>query len=538
MTRESTSACPETALLLPGNISVFKGEIKMTDISRRKLFGAAGAASLGLAGMVPVASASECGKPVKWNETKEFVIIGTGFAGLAAALEAHQGGMKSDQILILEKMSFPGGNSVINGGAVAAAGTDMQKAEGIKDSPDLLYADIVKAGGGLAHPELARHIADESVENFYWLRDKIGVKFKAVTYHGGHSVKRSHAVESNSGAGFILPMLERLKEVGIKPQLRTKVEQLIVNDKGCVEGVKARTGYTFGKEESGKVVYIRATKGVLLATGGFSQNVKMRMSHDPRLTAAFTSTNQPGATGETIQQAQEIGANTIQMDWIQLGPWTSPDEQGFGVAPLFVESAVGYGPMIDPATGKRFVKETGNRKVRADAIVAIGHPCLIYTSAVNAKANIIGKNMTDELYKHAREAGVVKEYPTLKAMADDLKIPFDQLKKTNDDFNSYMKAKKDPEFDCMIFDNAVPNEEGPFLAVRLWPRVHHCMGGLEINNKAEVLSCRGEPIKGLYAAGEVTGGVHGMVRLGTVAVADCMIFGRTAARTALAFKGC
>lgn len=538
MTRESTSACPETALLLPGNISVFKGGIKMTDISRRKLFGAAGAASLGLAGMVPVASASECGKPVKWNETKEFVIIGTGFAGLAAALEAHQGGMKSDQILILEKMSFPGGNSVINGGAVAAAGTDMQKAEGIKDSPDLLYADIVKAGGGLAHPELARHIADESVENFYWLRDKIGVKFKAVTYHGGHSVKRSHAVESNSGAGFILPMLERLKEVGIKPQLRTKVEQLIVNDKGCVEGVKARTGYTFGKEESGKVVYIRATKGVLLATGGFSQNVKMRMSHDPRLTAAFTSTNQPGATGETIQQAQEIGANTIQMDWIQLGPWTSPDEQGFGVAPLFVESAVGYGPMIDPATGKRFVKETGNRKVRADAIVAIGHPCLIYTSAVNAKANIIGKNMTDELYKHAREAGVVKEYPTLKAMADDLKIPFDQLKKTNDDFNSYMKAKKDPEFDCMIFDNAVPNEEGPFLAVRLWPRVHHCMGGLEINNKAEVLSCRGEPIKGLYAAGEVTGGVHGMVRLGTVAVADCMIFGRTAARTALAFKGC
>ncbi|WP_410099801.1 FAD-dependent oxidoreductase, partial [Sutterella wadsworthensis] len=215
----------------------------MTDISRRKLFGAAGAASLGLAGMVPVASASECGKPVKWNETKEFVIIGTGFAGLAAALEAHQGGMKSDQILILEKMSFPGGNSVINGGAVAAAGTDMQKAEGIKDSPDLLYADIIKAGGGLAHPELARHIADESVENFYWLRDKIGVKFKAVTYHGGHSVKRSHAVESNSGAGFILPMLERLKEVGIKPQLRTKVEQLIVNDKGCVEGVKARTGY-------------------------------------------------------------------------------------------------------------------------------------------------------------------------------------------------------------------------------------------------------------------------------------------------------
>ena len=153
------------------------------------------------------------------------------------------------------------------------------------------------------------------------------------------------------------------------------------------------------------------------------------------------------------------------MDWIQLGPWTSPDEQGFGVAPLFVESAVGYGPMIDPATGKRFVKETGNRKVRADAIVAIGHPCLIYTSAVNAKANIIGKNMTDELLKHAlkirRREGISRRSRTI---ADDLQDPvLTQLKKTNDDFNSYMKAKKDPEFDCMIFDNAVPNEEGPFL---------------------------------------------------------------------------
>ena len=504
----------------------------MTDISRRKLFGAAGAASLGLAGMVPVASASECGKPVKWNETKEFVIIGTGFAGLAAALEAHQGGMKSDQILILEKMSFPGGNSVINGGAVAAAGTDMQKAEGIKDSPDLLYADIIKAGGGLAHPELARHIADESVENFYWLRDKIGVKFKAVTYHGGHSVKRSHAVESNSGAGFILPMLERLKEVGIKPQLRTKVEQLIVNDKGCVEGVKARTGYTFGKEESGKVVYIRATKGVLLATGGFSQNVKMRMSHDPRLTAAFTSTNQPGATGETIQQAQEIGANTIQMDWIQLGPWTSPDENGFGLAPLFLEPAVGYGLMIDPATGKRFIQETGNRKVRADAIVAIGHPTLIYVSEKNAQNKIIGKNMTPELFDRAVKSGVVKKVANLKELADTYKVPYDELKKTNEKFDSYIKAQKDPDFNCMMFKDAVPNGDGPYYVCRLWPRVHHCMGGLVINNKAQVENARGQVIPGLYAAGEITGGVHGMVRLGTVAVADCIIFGRTAARTA------
>ena len=159
----------------------------MTDISRRKLFGAATAAAVGSLSFTRTVSAAEA-KAIQWNETKEFVIIGTGFAGLAAALEAHQLGMAADQILVLDKMPAPGGNSIINGGAVAAAGTDMQEKEGIKDNADLLFSDIMKAGGGLAHPSLARRIADESVENFYWLRDKIGVKFKAVTYQDRKSV--------------------------------------------------------------------------------------------------------------------------------------------------------------------------------------------------------------------------------------------------------------------------------------------------------------------------------------------------------------
>lgn len=508
----------------------------MTNQSRRQflktgaLFGAASAAA---AVAAPAVAGQE---PQKWDETTGIVIVGTGFAGLGAALEAYYLGAKKEDIVILEKMPTPGGNSIINGGAIAAAGTDMQAKEGIKDSADLLYADILKAGGGLCHPALARRIADESVSNYEWLRDEIGVKFKAVTYHGGHSVKRSHAVTNNSGSGFVLPMLEKLKSFGIEPRLRTIVDQIIVNDKKEVVGVKVRTGYRFGKETSGKVRYIRATKGVILASGGFAQNVKFRMSQDPRLNEKFTSTNHRGATGEMIQEAMELGANTVGMDWIQLGPWTSPDEQGFGVAPLFVESCVGLGPMVDPATGKRFIKETGNRKVRADAIVAIGHPCLIYTTEANVFKFIKGKNMTDKLFEHALNTKVLRKFDSLKAMADEYKIPYAQLEETNKKFNGYMTAKKDPEFDCMFFDGAATNEKGPYYVVRLWPRVHHCMGGLEINNDAQVLSVRGNPIKGLYAAGEATGGVHGMVRLGTVAVADCIIFGRVAARHAMKTK--
>ena len=500
----------------------------MTDISRRSLLGTAAALGLG-----PVASAAMAGvsAPQKWDRTVNFLIIGTGFAGLAAALEAHEQGMKS--VLVVDKMPTYGGNSIINGGAIAAAGTDMQKKAGIKDNADLLYSDIMKAGGGLAHPQLARHIADESVANYEWLRDKIGVKFKAVTYHGGHSVPRSHAVVENTGAGFINPMYKKCQEYGIPVELRTIVDDFVVGKNGEVLGVKVRTRYRFGKEDSGRVQYIRAVNGVLIASGGFAQNVRMRTDHDPRLTAAFTSTNHPGATGEVIQSAQMIGANTIQMDWIQLGPWTSPDEKGFGLAPLFVESTVGYGPMVDPATGKRFIKETGNRKVRADAIVALGHPVLIYACEKNVMNKVVGHNMTPEMFKKVQERGTIRKFNTLKELADFYKIPYDVLEKENAKFNGYMKAKKDPDFDCMFFDDGVPNEVGPFYACRLWPRVHHCMGGLEINNEAQVIDARGKVIPNLYAAGEATGGVHGMVRRGTVAVADCTIFGRTAARTAV-----
>lgn len=504
-------------------------------LGRRSFLKSTGSAAA-LLGLAAVSSAKAEEKDIHWDQTVNYLIIGTGFAGLAAALESHYLGMKD--VLVIDKMPSPGGNSIINGGAISAAGTDMQQKAGIKDSPDLLFADIMKAGGGLAHASLGRRIADESVANYEWLRDQIGVKFKAVTYHGGHSVPRSHAVQENSGAGFINPMLAKCKEFGIPIQLRTIVDELIVSPSGCVLGVKARKNYRMGRENSGKVVYIRSLKGVLIASGGFSQNVKMRSSHDPRLTSAFTSTNHPGATGEMIQHAQKIGANTIHMDWIQLGPWTSPDENGFGIAPLAVESMVGYGPMIDPATGKRFIKETGNRKVRADAIVALGHPALIYTTEENFMNKVVGKNMKQEQFETALKNNVIRKFDTLDELAAFYKVPLEALKETNKKFNEYMKAKKDPEFDCMFFKDGKLLEHGPYFALRLWPRVHHTMGGLEINDKAQVLDVEGKPIPGLYAAGEATGGVHGMVRLGTVAVADCMIFGRTATRIANEFKGC
>ena len=151
---------------------------------------------------------------------------------------------------------------------------------------------------------------------------------------------------------------------------------------------------------------------------------------------------------------------------------------------------------------------------------------------------VVGKNMKQEQFEAALKNGVIRKFDNLKSLAEFYKLDYATLEKENETFNGYMKAKKDPEFDCMFFNDGVQNVKGPFYAIRLWPRVHHTMGGLEINEKAQVLNVKGEPISGLYAAGEATGGVHGMVRLGTVAVADCIIFGRIAARTANAWGGC
>lgn len=468
--------------------------------------------------------------PKHWDKTVNIIIIGTGFAGLAAALQAAS--EKEKSILLIDKMGMPGGNSIINGGDLTAAGTDMQAKLGIKDSADLLYKDMLKAGGNLNHPELARKIADESVKNYEWCRDYVGVTFGRVNYHGGHSVKRSHQTTQLSGAGIIVPMLNKLKSEGIVPQLKTKVEDFIVKN-GTVIGIKVRENYRFPKEDSGVVKYYRARKAVIIASGGFSNGVKMRQVHDPRLDERFTSTNQPGATGEVIQAAQMIGAADVQMDWIQLGPWTSPDEQGFGFTPLFCERIIGYGIMVDPATGKRFFKETGNRKERADAIIQVGHPVLILADSVNVKNMVAAKHLEAGLAN-----GAIKAFNTPEEIAKYYKMPVEPFVKQLNAWNGYIEKKldHDPELDSMIFKDAVPNIHPPYYVARLWPRVHHTMGGLVINAKAEVLNARLKPIGHLYAAGEATGGVHGMVRLGSVAGADCITFGREAGRQAVKNK--
>ena len=497
--------------------------------SRRQFLTAAGAvtgATLGAVALAPqsASAATTARIPKHWDEVADVVVIGTGFAGLAAAVEARAAGADT---LIIEKMAVHGGNSIINGGDFAAAGTKVQAEAGVQDSPEQMLQDMLKAGSWLNNPELAKLVAYGSAEALEWTQTYIGAQYFRLNFHGGHSVKRSHQCVGASGAELVNKLLAKALSLGARVEKRTKLVRIVTSDTGRVLGVEVRRGYLYPNEDSGAPAFIKARRGVVLASGGFSQDVKLRQIYDPRITPKFESTNQPGATGEALLAACKIGAMDTQMDWIQLGPWTSPDETGFGQVPQFCERLVGYGLMVDPATGKRFFKETGNRKERADAIIRIGHPVLII-----GDSEAVAKQVLPKVLEHTVDLGVIRKFDTLDALAQHYGMPVTAFQEQVARWNGFVEKKLDEDFGCMIFKDATTTAKPPYFVARLWPRVHHTMGGLVIDKDARVMSFDLAPVSGLYAAGEATGGVHGAVRLGSVAMADCVVFGRIAGKNA------
>jgi len=468
----------------------------------------AGVAASGLVLGPREASATEL--PKKWDEEADVVIIGSGFAGLAAAIEAKNAGAS---VTILEKMRVPGGNSIINGGIIAAAGSPLQDSVGIKDSPDLLYKDMMKAGLNLNHPDLARTVAVKSNESVQWTIEYLGVKYKErVVQLGGHSVPRSYTTYNQSGSAIVRQQLAKIKELGMEVRTQAYLTKLLTDGDGAVRGLKISEGYVFPKANSG------------------GNDIIFRSVQDPRLTEETDSTNQPGATAEGLLEALLIGATPVQLSWIQLGPWACPDEKGLGIAPIFaVYSAFPYGVMVDPSTGKRFVNELADRKVRADAIIKTGN---ISIGIADSEAAKHSAHLMDKMLKR----GSVKKFDTLEKLAAEYKINLKGLKETIGKYNNSVKNLLDEDFGKPIRKDAKPLIKPPFYAMRLWPKVHHTMGGLQINTKAQAISLSHEPISRLYAAGEVSGGVHGACRLGSCAIIDCLVFGRIAGKNAAAEK--
>ncbi len=467
-------------------------------------------------------TALNASEPVKWDETVDVIVVGSGFAGLAAAIEAHDAGAS---VMILEKMAKPGGNSWINGGQVAAAGSAMQKKQGIQDSPDLMYKDMLAAGLELNYPALARIVAEQSNAAVEWTMKRVGAAYKEqINMMGGHSVPRTLQTANGHGSEVVEKQVEALQKAGVDITFNTELTGLHRDQHGHVVGLAVREKFEFGKIGSGVAKNVRALKGVVLACGGFSEDLHFRMVQDPRLVSDYKTTNQPGATAEGLIAALRVGVASVQLDQIQLLPLTSPDDDGIGSGCGFIAGCgMALGVLVDPATGKRFVSELDDRKNQSDAIIACGHPAISISDSHGAKFAWWG-------LQHSLESGTVKKFDTLAALAANYKINAAALAKTVDTFNLYVAAKKDPEFGKLILENAKPLTDAPFYAARVWPKVHHTMGGVEINGNAEVIDLDGAVIPGLFAAGEVTGGVHGACRLGSVAIIDCLVFGRIAGR--------
>ena len=303
--------------------------------TRRGFLAAAGKAVVGgaaIGGLAGSAAAEEGAQscwnaplPQKWDESYDVVIVGSGFAGLAAALEARKAGAS---VAILEKMRAAGGNSIINGGIIAAAGSPLQEAKGLKDLPELMETDMVREGLGYNHPELARITAQQSWPCVKWTIEDLGVKYTdSLVQEGGHSVPRSYQCYNSSGSAIVTQQLAKLTEIGQTIRTQTYVERILRDRDGRVKGLQVREGYSATKANSGKVKTIQAKRAVILAHGGFSADVAFRMLQDPKLTATMDCTNHPGATAEMLRELLRIGATPIQLDWIQVGPWGAPTKR-------------------------------------------------------------------------------------------------------------------------------------------------------------------------------------------------------------------
>jgi len=459
-----------------------------------------------------------------WDATYDVVVIGSGFAGLAAAIEAR---LLGASVLVLEKMRIPGGNSAISGGLIAAAGSPLQQRDEISDSPEQMLQDMVKAGEELNHPDLAGLIARESTNTLKWTQEFLGVEYKDRLNHlGGHSVPRTYNTANASGSGLLRPMLAKCRELGVKVQLKSFFRKFVVDASERVSGVEIIEDYLFPHEDSGQVRRIGARRGVVLASGGFSRDVAFRRIQMPRLDEQIDSTNHLGATAEGLVAALRIGATPVHLSCIQLGPWCSGDEKGWGVGSMFsLLAGFPYGIMVDAATGQRFVNELSDRKLRVDAMLARDRiPLAIVDSeGVQFAANL------DKCLKR----GVVKKFNSLTELAAANQVPLAPLEETITRYNRSFLKGRDEEFGKPLGKDLKPLQTPPYYAIRLLPKVHHCMGGIQINEHGQALEvATHQPIPGLYAAGEVTGGPHGNNRLGSVAIVDCLVFGRIAGRNA------
>lgn len=481
----------------------------------------------------------------------DVVVVGAGGAGMTAGIAAARAG-RDKKVIILEKTAATGGNSILSTGGMNAAKTvyqddngwleaaGLEKAlaaageypqltglantvrqeyeawaqagsKGYFDSPSLFALDTMMGGKGKNDLELVSTLVRQSAGAIDWL-DSIGASLHSVGAFGGASVRRIHRPVSSKGkimdlGSYLIPILEQACiDNGVEILFNAPVTQLLTEN-GKITGVKAQ-GYT---------VHAQA---VILATGGFGADLEMVSQLRPEL-KGFVTTCVPSATGDGIKMAQDVGAATVDMAEIQIHPTVEQKN-----AALITEGLRGDGAILVNAEGLRFCDEVGTRDVVSAAVLEQtgGYAYLILDQRMADASSVIEGYI---------KKGYTLQSDTYAGLAKAMGIPEEAFTGTMEKWNTSTYSGKDELFGRTSFSAAL--DTAPFYAIQVAPGIHHTMGGLKIDINARVTGTTGITIPGLFAAGEVTGGVHGANRLGGNATADFVVFGRIAGESAVEY---
>ena len=433
--------------------------------------------------------------------------------------------------VLVEKLSTTGGNSAINGGQYAAytskVAAELQKKFNLEpDTAEKHIEDTIKGGDNMSVPELVTEMVYGSPYYLDLLLDNGLVIRDTLARPGGHYGYRTYVTENQVGSDITDLQLKMLKNTDAVIELETKMVEIYRtrDEANRVVGIRVATADGYKT--------IEARKGVILATGGFSSNVDMRQTQVPYLTADLPTTNiKAASTGEGIYLAQAIGANTTQMSNIQRYPWADPNTGVLDSYAVWPFTGPSYGVIYVDYNGNRYVNEGDRRDVCANAAVNSG---FISTYALFTEP-VVNAFVKPEELEAGVQSGRVLKGETLEELAEKINafaikcqypsVTAENLKATIEKHNGYIDSGADPDFGKVMAATMVKMEEGPYYAIPQYPSVHHTMGGLVIDTNTSVKDIYGQVIPGLFAAGEVTGGVHGTNRLGSNADADACAFG-------------
>jgi len=452
---------------------------------------------------------------------RDVVVIGAGMAGHCAALEAARLGAS---VLLLEKMPVYGGSTAMCGGAFAFAGTRVQKEQGIADTPELLEQDLLTCGHHANDPKVVRAYAEHQYDAYRWL-ESLGLDFDNVTLNGGQSMPRLHSLDPKH---MLRVLHQALQHAGGAFRANAGVRRLISR------GEDAEREVVGVELESGERVMARG--GVVIATGGFSRSRELVARFAPHLADAKPMGGE-GNTGDGLRMAWALGADLVDMGFTK-GTYGAPAHTPLPgkekIAPHLVHTMYKGGIVVN-MLGSRFVNESLSYKL-------IGEECLKQPGRIGVQVfdqRIMAQSApfpTVDDYNPALEAGLIQRADSLDDLAVLLGLPSDALEATVARYNAAADGRGGDEMgrDCLTAGyGAVPTlSVAPFYGIACTTGLNSTYCGLRTDAGSRVLDVFGQSIAGLYATGEVMGGLHGASYLSGSSLAKGCIFGRLAAQDA------